>query len=75
MDDLSLVPESQVTDEARATLVVRQVDGHYVLEANDGTAIPGELPVVDAAGKALATYIVSTQPVPEVRVGYLQLRP
>ncbi|WP_330279204.1 hypothetical protein OHO83_09535 [Streptomyces sp. NBC_00569] len=36
---------------------------------------PGELPVVDEAGKALATYIVSTQPVPEVRVGYLQIRP
>ncbi|MFF1401170.1 hypothetical protein ACFVZD_46675 [Streptomyces sp. NPDC058287] len=64
-----------MTDEARATLVVRQVDGHYVLEASDGTAIPGELPVVDADGKALATYIVSTQPIPEVRVGYLQLQP
>ncbi|MEU3048813.1 hypothetical protein ABZ705_20280 [Streptomyces sp. NPDC006984] len=50
-----VIPATQPTTET-GTLSLRYVDGAAVLVVHGGNAIPGELPVVDANGNAVATY-------------------
>ncbi|MFF1796295.1 hypothetical protein ACFVXQ_19095, partial [Kitasatospora sp. NPDC058263] len=50
-----VIPTTQPTTET-GTLSLRYVDGAAVLVVTGGNAVPGELPVVDANGNAVATY-------------------
>ena len=55
-DATKLIPASEVKPEDITTLSLRHVDGVPQLVVSGGKVIPAELTVVDASGKAVATY-------------------
>lgn len=57
------IEASQVAEADKARLTFREVEGNYVIQASDGTAIPKTLTVVDATGLPWARYVA--EPVPE----------